>query len=794
MSPALRVLPLPSTMKIVLTHFRCHLKQEFTIPNAGLVLLSGASGAGKTTILNAVAYALYGKLTKPYAHYQKECSVSIQGYAPRASEPPIDIHRSSPGSRLRVDVSGQQYEDEAGQGIIDNLVGTYEQFMLSAYVVQRLDSSILSLCPRDQVQFIKTLAGVGDAGADVRRRVKEKITSYRMQAAQSEGEELSLDRQRNNFSLGSVIAASNPAKNPREWRQAIEQLETTLKQATVKLSQVERAWQNHEHDTETLAECNRIEGHLRSKREQRKVVMQALTNHDHDQARAVLHSEIARTKRTLAYRREQQAIDKYQLELDKMQTRQKKRHALTPADIKNKQAKVETLKIELDTETSIAAIVADAKTEMQNIREIVIAQWHPKLKAGSAALYGYLKKQHQAGDSHVAYKCPACNANLVFNEKALCVAPEGLSARASASSSGGDDDGRLVADCWQRYSRAYEKSKQKSLPKSKRAKLEKKINGLESSLTLAHYTREDSEALFTSEQDISARRHKARSLLAAGDEAKLPSLLVSDQMLEQEITEKDQLLRHIATKQLLDEEIATLSRALDDARVFPDDFEQKLETLKNEMGTSKQVVFETQNALLSAQKALTAAVEHNMYERRRQQLVDLEKQLALTRGSLASISRKIIAFERLATLCKKADMLATDESIAQINSNAALYTAHLFEEQIQVILSRVRTTQKGQKRDVMNTNVVYKGLAYDNLEQLSGGERQRCNLAFILAVNDIVGCPLLLLDECLNNLDRETHASILVFLRSICAGKLVLVVAHEASDALFDDIVDISKA
>ena len=56
-------------------------------------------------------------------------------------------------------------------------------------------------------------------------------------------------------------------------------------------------------------------------------------------------------------------------------------------------------------------------------------------------------------------------------------------------------------------------------------------------------------------------------------------------------------------------------------------------------------------------------------------------------------------------------------------------------------------------------------------------------------MNDIVGSPFLLLDECLNNLDGETHTFILDFLRQTCQGKLILVVAHEAAAAKFDEVV-----
>ncbi len=189
------------------------------------------------------------------------------------------------------------------------------------------------------------------------------------------------------------------------------------------------------------------------------------------------------------------------------------------------------------------------------------------------------------------------------------------------------------------------------------------------------------------------------------------------------------------------------------------------------------------------QKDLGEALERQAYEKtigRRNTLLN-EKETA--EKTLKGAHNKILGFQGLNSLCKKADIAATDTTIADINFNASFYTKELFVEPIQIALSRVRTTLKGEKRDGMNTNVVYKGSIYSNLDQLSGGERQRCNLAFILAVNDIVGSPFLLLDECLNNLDGETHAIILDFLRQTCRGKLILVVAHEAAVAKFDEVV-----
>ena len=118
-------------MKLELENFRCHKKAGFEIPDTGLVLLSGVSGAGKTTVLNAITYALYGKLAKPYSHDQTKCSVRIEGYRIPGSEETLDIVRKSPGSRLKVTCNGKEYEDDGAQGVIDSLVAPYDKFLLS---------------------------------------------------------------------------------------------------------------------------------------------------------------------------------------------------------------------------------------------------------------------------------------------------------------------------------------------------------------------------------------------------------------------------------------------------------------------------------------------------------------------------------------------------------------------------------------------------------------------------------------------------------------------------------------
>ncbi len=137
-------------MKIKLHNFRCYTDAQFDLPDFGLVLLSGDSGSGKSTLLKAILYALFGSrgVRKPYSFGTTSCSVTLEFIG-------MKIHRTNRPNRVVVG----DLEDAAAQAFIDEKLGAgYNEFLISSYIAQKNNSSVLSLPQTEQLHMIKTLS------------------------------------------------------------------------------------------------------------------------------------------------------------------------------------------------------------------------------------------------------------------------------------------------------------------------------------------------------------------------------------------------------------------------------------------------------------------------------------------------------------------------------------------------------------------------------------------------------------------------------------------------------------
>ena len=101
-------------MKITLINFKCWDNKTFEFGDKGVTLLSGQSGAGKTSIIEAIIFVLFGSGRKITKYGKKQCIVEMNTMW---KEEKITIKRQKNPNRLVIMNGEKKYEDDAAQEI-----------------------------------------------------------------------------------------------------------------------------------------------------------------------------------------------------------------------------------------------------------------------------------------------------------------------------------------------------------------------------------------------------------------------------------------------------------------------------------------------------------------------------------------------------------------------------------------------------------------------------------------------------------------------------------------------------
>lgn len=156
-------------MELRLVNFRCYREKTFVFPK-GVLLIDGPSGKGKTTILNAIKYALFGKVTQISTYGEKKTSVTLIYNE-------IKIVRTNVPSRLLLTYSDKTMEDDAAQEYIYQLFG--RQFELTSYMVQKGAIQFFTLSGAEKLKLLEQLSLLGEDRIQcmkdtIQRDIKEK--------------------------------------------------------------------------------------------------------------------------------------------------------------------------------------------------------------------------------------------------------------------------------------------------------------------------------------------------------------------------------------------------------------------------------------------------------------------------------------------------------------------------------------------------------------------------------------------------------------------------------------------
>lgn len=144
------------SMEVLVQNFRCWKKFSQTFPN-GISLLAGKSGCGKSSILDAISWAMYGKVAKVAPRTcpgsKTLVRISFQGWM---------VERCRKPNRLLVKVHGQEYTASSAQSEIEKAFGSYSTWLSTCYISQGNMVELLSVTPVDRLRILEELFCRGD--------------------------------------------------------------------------------------------------------------------------------------------------------------------------------------------------------------------------------------------------------------------------------------------------------------------------------------------------------------------------------------------------------------------------------------------------------------------------------------------------------------------------------------------------------------------------------------------------------------------------------------------------------
>jgi exonuclease SbcC len=117
-------------MKLSLTNFRKYADNTFSM-GTSVVKISGESGSGKSTILDAIYYVLYGKLQKVKPRNSNGATEVVMEFPYKDTT--ITIRRRGRND-VTVWIKEDTFEGDHAQSVIDDWFGTSDAFLVSSYL------------------------------------------------------------------------------------------------------------------------------------------------------------------------------------------------------------------------------------------------------------------------------------------------------------------------------------------------------------------------------------------------------------------------------------------------------------------------------------------------------------------------------------------------------------------------------------------------------------------------------------------------------------------------------------
>lgn len=824
-------------MKLRFYNFKCYEAEEFVIPDQGLVLISAPSGSGKSTILEGIIFALFGTGKKLPTWGKRSCKVELEYCG-------LFITRTKVPNRLLVKKDGKEYEDDAGQEIINRVFG--EIFQTTSFVDNyNLHKSFILMSPTDKLSFLEKFAFHDVDLVSIKNQTKEQIKS-RTQILRDIQSKLETTREiLTHFPELEEVKFPLKRLGKTSEEKLIHNESIRHKNTKVLITRTEKKLQK----TEIMYQKSKLYHESKGKLEndiknlsqeiedmtRKQSTLECLDDEELGQLETKLKNfstnrERINLEKNITSLREnfKRAESQEKNELISAIKELRKRTEKNPKEIESLLANLYQQK---SKGTEHEKLAKELK-EYEDVSGEDLEEFRQELKKNIDELEAKKAQLKEKEQSKVILKCPKCDSSLSLKHDPLSLALSNIEVQMGI---GGPTLDELKSEIEQ-IKKNIEYLQKTVLEDTKKVEEKKVLQGKLDKLK-EFFVSQGVEKINLKQVEELIQTNNSSLVTLNGDIDKLQdfeSRLRNDRLSTGTMTMKKELEKLIAEKEALDqlEGLNSVENIIDETETELQNkiTEQKIKC--REYDILQERIEGSKEKLELKEKELTK-LGHGLENMTIQALLD---ELTILKGELASLKsklndhednlRKIEEYKRYTQEKQKRDTLYTkflnlenDEKEAQenltaaelfkqkvlesesiaihnvidsINMFASTYLGLFFpDDPITVTLLPFKESKnKKSEKPQINLQIIYKNEECD-ITSLSGGEMSRLVLAFTLALGEMFNTPALLLDECTASLDQINTQNVFESIKNNFKSRLVLAVAHQVVEGSYDHVINL---
>jgi len=158
-------------MHIKIVGFKSHIDSSYRLERNSLTLLKGISGAGKSTILQAIYWCLYGNMRNIYNNtgVSKSCSVTL--YFDN-----FTIYRQKRPELFKITLNDEKtYEDAVAQELVNRNFGDKNLWKACSYIDQKQRCALLTGSAAERTELLNQLSFSNDDPKEYIAKISLKL-------------------------------------------------------------------------------------------------------------------------------------------------------------------------------------------------------------------------------------------------------------------------------------------------------------------------------------------------------------------------------------------------------------------------------------------------------------------------------------------------------------------------------------------------------------------------------------------------------------------------------------------